>query len=67
MPPSSADFSLWGSIEAWQDFCVVGNILALSEISALCGLSILALAISLGMLTEPHRLKSVLLETFRES
>ena len=41
--------------------------MALSEISALCGLSILAFAISQDTLTEPHRLKSVLLETLRKS
>jgi hypothetical protein len=41
--------------------------MALSEISALCVLSIMAFAISLGTLTEPHRLKSVLLERLPKS
>ena len=39
----------------------LAEILDLSEFSVVCGPSILALGNSPGLLTEPHRLKSVLL------
>ena len=68
-------FSIWSDarlvLVAQTSVCGVplelAEILDLSEFSVVCGPSVLALGNSPGLLTKPHRLKSVLLAPPRHS